>query len=101
MNALQVFENEQFNVRTIVDDNGEILFVAKDIAIALDYSEDSKPSRLFASVPEIWKGVKRIHTLGGEQDMLCLTEQQNRLFSYMRENGYLIRCNVHGLSSGI
>ncbi len=24
--------------------------------------------------------------------MLCLTEQQNRLFSYMRENGYLIRC---------
>ena len=30
MNALQVFENEQFNVRTIVDDNGEILFVAKD-----------------------------------------------------------------------
>ena len=30
---------------------------------------------LTQSVPEIWKGRKRIMTLGGEQEMLCLTEQ--------------------------
>ena len=27
--SLQVFENEQFNVRTLTDDRGEIWFVAK------------------------------------------------------------------------
>ncbi len=27
------------------------------------------------SVPEMWRGVKRIHPLGGEQEMLCLSEQ--------------------------
>ena len=30
---------------------------------------------LIQSVPEIWKGTKRICTPGGEQEMLCLTEQ--------------------------
>lgn len=74
-NTLQVFNNDEgFQVRTI-NDNGEIWFVAKDVAKALEYSEESNPARLFASVPAIWKGVKRIHTLGGEQEMLCLTEQ--------------------------
>jgi hypothetical protein len=32
-------------------------------------------NNLFGNVPEQWKGHKRIMTLGGEQDMLCLTEQ--------------------------
>ena len=73
-NSLQVFDNGQFSVRSVYE-NGEIWFVAKDIATALEYSEESNPSRLMQSVPEIWKGVKRFHTPGGEQDMLCLTEQ--------------------------
>ena len=77
--ALQVFSYGGLQLRT-VEENGVAWFVAKDIAQALDYSEDSNPARLFAHVPEIWKGVKRIHTTSGKptarpyQDMLCLTE---------------------------
>ena len=75
-NALQVFSNNDFSVRTRNDEDGVIWFVAKDVAQALDYSPESNPSRLMQSVPEIWKGVKPIHTIErGEQDMLCLTEQ--------------------------
>lgn len=74
MSNIQIFSKDNFKVRTINDD-GKIYFVAKDVAETLEYSDASNPARLFANVPEIWKGVKRIHTPGGEQDMLCLTEQ--------------------------
>ena len=74
MNELQIFQNENFSVRTF-NENSDIWFVAKDVAGTLEYSDASNPSRLFQSVPDIWKGVKPIHTLGGEQEMLCLTEQ--------------------------
>ena len=74
INELQVFEKDNKAIRTISECD-QIWFVAKDIALALEYSEASNPARLFANVPECWKGVKRIHTLGGEQEMLCLTEQ--------------------------
>ena len=74
--AITIFENNElgFTVRTIKEEE-EIWFVAKDVAQALEYSEASNPARLFFTVPEIWKGMKRIHTPGGEQEMLCLTEQ--------------------------
>ena len=72
MNELQIFKNNNFSVRTI-EDNGEIWFVAKDVVEALGYSEWR--NNLIKSVPEFWKGAKRICTLGGEQEMLCLSEQ--------------------------
>ena len=75
--ALQVFDNGQFTVRSIKED-GEIWFVARDIATALEYPESSvnQVSNLCANVPEMWKGHKRIMTVNrGEQEMLCLTEQ--------------------------
>ena len=72
--SIQLFQNENFKIRTL-DENGEIWFVAKDIAQALEYNVDGGMSRVFGHVPEIWKGGKRIATLGGEQEMLCLTEQ--------------------------
>lgn len=72
-NALNIFTFEGVQLRTLKED-GVIWCVAKDIAEALEYSEGSNPTRLFANVPEVWKGVKRIHTPGGEQEMLCLTE---------------------------
>ena len=76
MNAeLNIFAYDENMVRTSLDENGEILFVGKDVAKALDYSDCSNPARLFQSVPEEWKGVKPIHTLGGMQEMLTLTEQ--------------------------
>lgn len=36
--------------------------MAKDVAEALGYAKGSNPTRLFQTVPEEWKGVKRIHT---------------------------------------
>ena len=72
MSELQVFKNGDFSVRTI-EDNGEIWFVAKDVADALGYERFD--SNLIKSVPDFWKGTKRIRTLGGEQKMLCLSEQ--------------------------
>lgn len=76
MSEIQAFSNDSFTVRTLRDTDGTMWFVGKDIAQALEYSEESNPARLFANVPEIWKGVKRIHTVErGEQNMLCLTEQ--------------------------
>ena len=65
-----------FTIRNVRDNDGKIWFVAKDIAMKLNYSEESiaTPGKLFGAVPEIWKGRKRIPTPGGEQDMLCVTE---------------------------
>ncbi len=79
-NELAVFQHENFTTRTITDDNGEIWFVAKDVAQALGYGMDGGMSKYFANVPEIWKGGKRISSRsenGVEQqrEMLCLTEQ--------------------------
>ena len=77
MNELQIFQNENFSIRTIRE-NDEIWFVAKDIAEALDYSRFD--SNLIQNVPDIWKGTKRIRTRSEngvvqEREMLCLTEQ--------------------------
>ena len=72
-NYVQVFKNCDFSVRTVHDDDGTIWFVAKDVALALEYEQWR--SSLIDHVPEIWKGTKRICTPGGKQDMLCLTEQ--------------------------
>ncbi len=77
MNAVEVFNNGEFSVRTTTNTDGTVWFVARDIAEALEYSESSIDSinKLTAIVPEVWKGRKRFLTLGGEQEMLCLTEQ--------------------------
>ena len=77
MNELKIFQNKVFGAVRVVEHNGEPWFVAKDIARALDYAEQSNPARLFRSVPEEWKGVKQIHTPGGEQDMLIISEQDS------------------------
>jgi anti-repressor protein len=72
--SLQVFEFEDRKGRIIIVD-GEPWFVAKDIAAATGYADSSNPARLFQMVPDEWKGVKPIHTLGGVQEMLCISEQ--------------------------
>lgn len=74
--SIQVFSNGNFSVRSVTE-NGVIWFVARDIAQALDYSEAtiSNMDKTIAHVPEIWKGRYPIPTPGGEQSMLCLTEQ--------------------------
>ena len=69
--SLQVFMYQGYQLRTM-EENGVIWFAAKDIAQALEYSY-WQPN-IVAHVPEIWKGIKRINTPGGYQEMLCLTE---------------------------
>ena len=71
--ALQVFSYEGLQLR-MVEENGVAWFAAKDIAVALGYSMAGSMQSMFAHVPEIWKGSKRIATPGGYQEMLCLTE---------------------------
>ena len=83
MNELQVFNNNDFTIRTVQEDNGEIWFVAKDVAQALGYSEASlnQSNNLFKAGPTIWSDHKRIMVSSDKptarpyQDVLCLTEQ--------------------------
>lgn len=75
MNELKIFENETFGAVRVVDVNGEPWFVAKDVLRALGYAEEYNPSRAMQTIPEEWKGVHRMHTPGGEQEMLTISEQ--------------------------
>ncbi len=70
--ALTPFAFDDALVRTVTDDSGDFLFVAKDVALALDYSWQPN---IVTHVPDEWKGIKRINTPGGDQEMICLTEQ--------------------------
>lgn len=72
--ALPLFEFEGQPLRVHLDDAGEPWFVAKDVLKTLGYARDYNPSRALQAVPREWKGVQRMHTLGGEQDMLTLSE---------------------------
>ena len=82
-NSLQVFTKDNFTIRTIKDEDGKIWFVARDVAEALEYSPEGMKNMgtLIAHVPDIWKGRKRITTPGGEQEMLCFTEEG--LYSFL------------------
>lgn len=75
MNDMKIFENSEFGAVRIVDVNGEPWFVAKDVLRALDYADDYNPSRAMQAIPGEWKGVHRMHTPGGEQEMLIISEQ--------------------------
>jgi prophage antirepressor-like protein len=67
----------QYSGKTLRVENidGQIWFVAKDVANALGYPVESSVSNLVGKVPREWKGAKPISTLGGTQQILCLSEQ--------------------------
>jgi prophage antirepressor-like protein len=67
------FESESSTVR-VVEIDGEPWFVVKDVLSALEYAEDYNPSRAVDRVPDKWKGVHPLHTLGGQQDMVIFSE---------------------------
>ncbi|MGL4370889.1 MAG: BRO family protein [Spirochaetota bacterium] len=71
MNEIMSFQFGAADVRTVIID-GEPWWVAKDVCQSLGYVWDRN---LLLKVPDEWKGVKRIHTPGGEQDIYCLSEQ--------------------------
>lgn len=70
--------------------NGELHFVAKDVAVALEYSTSSTQqiSNLISHVPEECKGINKINTLGGNQEMWFLTE--NGLYEVLMQSRKLI-----------
>ena len=71
MTDIQIFRNEQFGeVRTIAKD-GEPWFVANDICKVLGHTN----SRVaVAALDEDEKGVSKVYTLGGEQQMTVVNE---------------------------
>lgn len=73
MSQLIPFQFESGSIRVVTDANGEPLFVAKDVAEALDYSWNG--SARIAHVPNEWKGVTSVVTPSGAQEMAVLTEQ--------------------------
>ncbi|WP_431023799.1 BRO-N domain-containing protein [Halomonas sp. H5] len=56
-------------------DDGEPIFVAKDVMLALEYGDTSNVAKAISHVPGEWKGREPIPTPGGAQPVLTLTEQ--------------------------
>ncbi|MDR1349146.1 MAG: Bro-N domain-containing protein, partial [Prevotellaceae bacterium] len=59
---IQIFKNSQFGEVRVTEMNGELHFVAKDVAERLGYNWQRN---LVGHVPEEWKGVNPINTPSG------------------------------------
>lgn len=70
MSALDIFQYAGQQVRT-VDVDGEPWFIAQDVAVILEYSATSAMTRRLDSED---KGVRDLHTLGGEQQFTIISE---------------------------
>jgi len=74
MSSLIPFSFESREVR-FIPEGESFSVVVKDVLLSLEYAADYNPSRAAAHVPDEWKGVHRMHTPGGIQEMLTFTEQ--------------------------
>ena len=72
MNDLQIFNNEEFGTIRSVMINGEPWFVGKDVAEALGYKNTRVA--LQDNVSPKHKGVTKVTTFGGEQDVVIINE---------------------------
>ena len=72
MNELRVFDYKSGKIRTVWRD-GEIWFVAKDIAEALGYTWNG--TQRIEHIPAEWRGVTPVMTPSGTQDMVIISEQ--------------------------
>lgn len=71
-NNIEVFNNTQFgNIRAFADENGEPWFVAADVARVLGYDHTPHATRLLDNDE---KGVHKVDTLGGTQEMTMVNE---------------------------
>ena len=71
MNELQIFKNDQFGqIRTVVED-GEPLFVLKDVCAVFG---DQNYRRVSSRLDDDEKGVSQINTPGGIQNMVVVNE---------------------------
>lgn len=72
MNELQIFENPEFGqIRAVLNENGEPLFVAADVCRALDIANNRDA---MGRLDDDEKGVVSTDTPGGVQQMACVTE---------------------------
>lgn len=71
MNELQVFNFNGADVRTNRDEKGDPWFVAKDVAEILGYENSRTMTR---RLDEDEKGVQKLHTPGGDQEMTVINE---------------------------
>lgn len=71
MNNLQFFDFENHEVRTSLL-NDEPVFVGKDVAKALGYSQPTKAIR--DHVPNVYKGEADLDTPGGKQKLIVINE---------------------------
>ncbi|MDM8565494.1 BRO family protein [Candidatus Halobeggiatoa sp. HSG11] len=70
-NELMPFQFENNQIRVLLDENGNPWFVAKDICSVLQHSNVSVACRVLDADE---KGLRKVYTLGGEQDILCVDE---------------------------
>lgn len=70
-NGMMVFEREEFGKLTVIEKEGDIWFVAAEIATILEYSEASAMTRYLDSDE---KGLSNGQTLGGEQVVTIINE---------------------------
>ena len=74
MNDVKTFFFRGDEIRVFPAENGELLFVAKDVALALEYEWNG--NKTVGHIPDEWKRVESVSTLRrGEQSALTLTEQ--------------------------
>lgn len=72
MGQLKIFENEEFGqIRTVMRD-GEVWFIARDVAEALGYANAS--DAISKHVDREDKGIAKCDTLGGTQELTVLNE---------------------------
>lgn len=69
--SIQPFDFKGNEVRVILAGNGEPSWVASDVANVLDYSESAAMTR---HLDEDEKGLSIVQTLGGDQEMITITE---------------------------
>ena len=72
--GMQIFSAETFGSVRVIENAGELFFVAKDVAESLGYTSTNMTT-IFQSVPDEWKGSNQIATPGGKQEMLTISEQ--------------------------
>ena len=72
MEELKVFENAEFGSVRTTTVNGEIMFVGKDVAEILGYSNPRKA--IIDHIDEEDKVVTKCDTLGGKQDLTMINE---------------------------
>jgi prophage antirepressor-like protein len=86
---LSVFNFQSQEVRTVLIDN-ETRWVAADVCKVLDHSN---VSMAVASLDDDEKGISNVYTLGGNQNMLCVTESglYHLIFTSRKEEAKIFR----------